>query len=314
MRRADVPPEASSPLMRTLASVAGDEGLRAGLLATTYAFGLRHGVDWDHIAAITDVSGSQPTARKSMRFASLYAAGHATVVFALGGLAILAGQRLPESVDAAMERVVGVTLVLLGVYVLCALVRHGRDFRMRSRWMLVFGAVAKGWHRARRRPPEVVEIEHDHEHGPAHGHQPAAPAPAPGGGGLAVTTRTHSHRHRHRAAMPEDPFGNYGNLTSFLVGAIHGVGAETPTQVVVFLTASQVGGAAAGMLLLAVFVLGLLTSNSIIAAACAFGYLNANRSFAVYATVAVVTAVFSLFVGLLFVFGSGGVLPAIFGG
>ena len=39
-----------------------------------------------------------------------------------------------------MEKFVGVTLVLLGVYVLVALGRQGRDFRMRSRWMLVIDA------------------------------------------------------------------------------------------------------------------------------------------------------------------------------
>ena len=35
-----------------------------------------------------------------------------------------------------MERIVGFTLILLGIYVLVGLVRHGREFRMRSRWML----------------------------------------------------------------------------------------------------------------------------------------------------------------------------------
>lgn len=62
------------------------------------------------------------------------------------------------------------------------------------------------------------------------------------------------------------------------------------------------------------FVLGLLTSNSGIALASAFGFLNAARSFRVYALVAVVTGVFSVAIGLLFVLGKGGVLPAIFGG
>ena len=37
-----------------------------------------------------------------------------------------------------MGRVVGITLIALGVYVFVSLIRHGREFRMRSRWMLVF--------------------------------------------------------------------------------------------------------------------------------------------------------------------------------
>ena len=55
-----------------------------GLLATAYGFGFRHGIDWDHIAALTDITGSQDDGRRSMLFATLYAVGHALVVFALG--------------------------------------------------------------------------------------------------------------------------------------------------------------------------------------------------------------------------------------
>jgi hypothetical protein len=44
------------------------------------------------------------------------------------------------------------------------------------------------------------------------------------------------------------------------------------------------------------------------------GFLQASRHFGLYATVAVVTAVFSLAIGVLFVLGQEGVLPAFFGG
>src|SRR5438067_3028910 len=115
---------------------ASTEGLRAGLVATAFGFGFRHGIDWDHIAALTDITGSQDTPRRSLHLATLYALGHALVVFVLGSAAIVLAEQLPSGVDAVMERVVGATLILLGVYVFGSLVRHGRDFRMRSRWML----------------------------------------------------------------------------------------------------------------------------------------------------------------------------------
>ena len=44
-----------------------------------------------------------------------------------------------------MGRIVGVTLIVLGVYVFESLIRHGREFRMRSRWMLVFAGVRSAW-------------------------------------------------------------------------------------------------------------------------------------------------------------------------
>src|SRR5438445_5370089 len=114
-----------------------------GLVVTAFGFGFRHGIDWDHIAALTDITGSQDTPRRSMGFATLYALGHALVVFLLGFAAIVLAENLPSGVDGVMERIVGVTLVALGVYVFVALVRHGRDFRMRSRWMLVFAGVRR---------------------------------------------------------------------------------------------------------------------------------------------------------------------------
>src|SRR3954470_17440044 len=82
-----------------------------GLVVTAFGFGFRHGIDWDHIAALTDITGSQDEGRKSMVLATMYALGHALVVFALGVAAIVAAERLPSSVDGVMERIVGTTLL-----------------------------------------------------------------------------------------------------------------------------------------------------------------------------------------------------------
>ena len=144
--------------------------LRLGLIITSLGFGFRHGIDWDHLAAISDITSSQESSRDSMRFATLYAVGHAAVVFVLGTAAILVSAEIPESLDAAMGRLVGVTLIVLAVYVFYSLARHGRDFRMRSRWMLLFAGVRRGYRRVRRGPVETVVIEHDH---------PALPGRAP---------------------------------------------------------------------------------------------------------------------------------------
>ncbi len=273
-----------------------------GLLVAAFWFGFRHGIDWDHIAAISDITSSQDERRTAILFATLYALGHAAVVLALGILAIVAGDFLPESVDVAMGRVVGVTLLVLGVYVVVSLVRHGRDFRLRSRWMLVFSGVRRASRWVRRRVGGVD-------------------------GGPAATTRElempggwhHGHHgrpghHHHTEPDPDEPFMNYGVATSLGVGAIHGIGAETPSQVIIFLTAAGAGGRGAGVAVLAAFIVGLLASNSLIAVGSAYGFLRAQRNFAVYATVAVITAIFSLVLGTLFVLGLENVLPALFAG
>ncbi len=67
-----------------------------------------------------------------------------------------------------MEKIVGATLVALGVYVVVSLVRNGRNFRMRSRWMFIFAGVRRlrAWARSAD-PSESTEAvcsrAHDHE-------------------------------------------------------------------------------------------------------------------------------------------------------
>jgi cytochrome c biogenesis protein CcdA len=287
-----------------------------GVILSAFFFGFRHGIDWDHIAAITDIAGSQDDRRSAMLFGTLYALGHALVVFLIGSAAILLGDRLPESVDNAMERIVGVTLIVLGVFVFVSLAKHGREFRLRSRWMLIFSGIRNVYRRV------SGSREDAHDRGPVHMHGTEA-----GTGTVAVAVTDdipvsdwhHGHHgrpghHHHKHPEPDDAFMSYGRGTAFVVGMIHGVGAETPTQIVIFLAAAGAGGKAIGVAVLAAFIVGLLASNSLITFGSAAGFLKASENWKIYVSIAVVTAVFSLVIGTLFLFGKGAVLPAIFGG
>lgn len=86
-----------------------------GLFLTALGLGLRHGIDWDHIAAIADLTGTT----------------------------------IPESFDAWMGRAVGVTLVALGGWIIIELARKGRAFRLRSRWMLIIEGTFAGFRKVR---------------------------------------------------------------------------------------------------------------------------------------------------------------------
>ena len=274
-------------------------GFSFGLLVSGFWLGARHGIDWDHIAAIADITGSQEERRSALWLGTLYVLGHAAVVFVLGLIAIAFGDLLPEGVDAAMGRVVGATLLILGVYVIVSLVRHGRDFRLRSRWMLLFSGIRRGsrWVRSR------VQREETHEE------------PERGGGDPALLHHGHHGRpghHHHGAPEPDDTFSNYGTGTALGVGMIHGVGAETPTQVLIFIAAAGAGGTGIAIAVLLAFIVGLVLSNSLITVGSAAGFLSASRNFAVYAAVGVLTAIFSLVLGTLFVIGQESVLPDFF--
>lgn len=129
--------------------MAGEIGLV--LVGTGIGLGLRHGIDWDHIAAISDVTSSQQNRFRSVVMGTLYAAGHAGVVIVLGLLAIWAGSTLPDSFDPFMDALVGVTLVLLGVWILWSLVKNRGRLVLRSRWMLLADSARNGYRRLRPR-------------------------------------------------------------------------------------------------------------------------------------------------------------------
>lgn len=276
-------------------------GFSFGLLVSGFWFGVRHGIDWDHIAAIADITGSQEERRGALWLGTVYVLGHAAVVFVLGLIAIAFGDLLPAGIDAAMGRVVGVTLVALGVYVFVSLIRHGRDFRLRSRWMLLFSGIRRGSRWVRSRLSNGVGEE----------------ARDAGSGDPSLLHHGHHGRpghHHHGTPEPDDTFRNYGTGTALGVGMIHGVGAETPTQVLIFIAAAGAGGTAVGVAVLLAFIVGLVLSNSVITIGSAVGFLSASRNFAVYAAVGVLTAVFSLILGVLFLFGKESLLPSFFAG
>ena len=266
------------------------------LLGTGLLLGLRHGIDWDHIAAITDIAStttavevaeSAPAAGtaparlgptsptfgqlelRAIGLSFLYAVGHAAVVFLLGLLALAFATILPEWIDPFMERVGGVTLLILGVWVFYSLAQYLRghgEFRLRSRWMLVFAGIRHGWHRLQ----HAVVGQHHHE---------------------------------------ELRVDQYGPKTAFGVGMIHGVGAETGSQALLI---AAVGGASSqglGIAMLLAFTVGLVLSNTVVAVLASTGFISSSRARPLSLAVGLLTGVFSIVIGAFFALGLGTELP-----
>ena len=303
-----------------------------GLLLTALLLGVRHGIDWDHIAAITDITST--TAAAGMGDAahagqhldmSGHAHGHggdpemrahdagpggATLAPALADAAdrrpdalpvrtratrsvsgrstrsamgwsssssvwppSRSGRILPDWLDPIMGRVVGFTLVVLGVWVMYSIYRYaraGERFRLRSRWMLVFDAIRYGWRR--------------------------------------FQARLHGHEHVEPLEM-----SSYGAKTSFGVGMIHGIGAETGTQVLLIAAVGGASGAGLGMPMLFAFVVGLLLSNLVIVLISSASFVSSQARERLYVSIGAVAGLFSLFVGTIFLFGLSGSLPDLGG-
>jgi high-affinity nickel permease len=295
------------------------------LLITALVLGLRHGIDWDHLAAITDITSTTGAAqaaehehatehehlaahdhehggadetsaheqtehephdppsplepatprrliqleRQPVILGTLYALGHGLMVAILGGIALTFGALLPDWVDPIMGRVVGLTLVLLGIWVFVSLynyARHGAEFRLRSRWMIVFDTIRFGWRR--------------------------------------VQAWLHGHEHVEPLEM-----SSYGPRTAFGVGMIHGIGAETGTQV---LFIGAIGGADAiglGIPMMLAFIVGLLITNTLIVVISASGFLASQARRRIYIVIGAIAGVFSLVIGAAFLIGREDLLP-----
>ncbi len=119
------------------------------LLGTGLGLGLRHGVDWDHIAAISDVASSQKSRARGYWLGTLYALGHALVVVVLGLIAIWFGTLLPDWIDGYMEILVGLTLLGLGVWLIFSMYLNKGRLTLKSRWMLLFDLSQAGWRKLR---------------------------------------------------------------------------------------------------------------------------------------------------------------------
>src|SRR5271157_106423 len=87
-------------------------------LLSAAILGFRHGFDYDHIAAISDITSVQTSRWRGMRLGLLYALGHAAMVAVLGSAVIVFQLSLPHGIDRIAERLVGLTLLILGVNVL----------------------------------------------------------------------------------------------------------------------------------------------------------------------------------------------------
>lgn len=201
----------------------------------------------------------------------LYVLGHAATVAVLGAAVIFFQRSLPAKIDNWAERAVGLTLVLLGIYVLGTMLREKSSYAPKSRASILIGAFRWLAWKAR-----VVF---------------GAPA----------------------AAKPQARSGNYSGRSVFLIGVIHGLGAETPTQLMIFLLAANLGGIGRGFLGLGMFLAGLVTMNMLMTASAVglFGATSVKPR--LMRLVLGLTAAYSVVVGTIFLFGSSALLPPLGG-
>lgn len=256
------------------------------LFGLALGLGFRHGYDIDHVVALSDIAATRKGFRRAMVLSALYAGGHALIVAVFGITVVFLGASLPPIMNTIATFAVGATLIGMGVYVLVGVIRHGSDVKLQSRGGLILKLI-------KRRKPRYVEIVHEHEHGPGHGHGHVEHDLQTSGDEHVARVATkvkHKHVHAHIAPLPDDPMPAFG------IGIAHGIGAETPTQIALFVAAAG-SGKLVGSALVVVFLAGLFVANMIVATFANFSVASISRWKAFVVVSSVVIGASSIFVG-----------------
>jgi len=234
----------------------------AAAIAAAAVLGFRHGVDYDHVAAITDLAGAARRPAHAVGLAILYGLGHSTIVTILGAVSVWFGMVLPKGSDQILEGAVGCTLIVLGAYVLTAIFRTPSGARPATRLELI--RRAGRWFRS------LFSSD-------------------------------------QRSADPAWSDAPPSARVAFSVGVVHGIGAETPTQLGLFVLAAGVGGWGGGLLCVITFAVGLLAMNTLMAVASAGMFRLSNFREPIYRGVMILTGTYSIAVGTLFILGGVGI-------
>jgi len=251
--------------------ILGDWKLDAAL-GSCLLLGLRHGFDYDHLAAISDITAVQRSWLSGLRLGMTYALGHALTVGMLGVAVLELHVGLPQGLDRWTERLIGLTLIVLGVGVLAGILRqngHGHAHgRIESRLAIAINGVL--W--------------------------------------LAWQIRRLWDR---EAPKPERFQWLYTGKSVFVIGMLHGVGAETPSQLALFFLTANLGGTSRGMLGLAAFAIGLVAMNALMTASMGGAFRASGRHPRFYYAIAWAGAAYSCVIGAIFLFGMSDRLPPL---
>lgn len=243
------------------------------LCVTSIGLGLRHGLDIDHVAAIADMVGGrfapgvQHSSRlRSCQLALTYSAGHGLVVIVLGVSALVFKTMLPAWINPLMEKLVGITLVALGLWVLYLATSRKTTCQssvIRSRGMMLLVALlrCKHW----------------------------------------VSMRIFRHAPELHSNFEYD-FCDWKCAAS--IGVLHGIGAETGTQILLLSSVGALNDSTTGFVLMGGFLIGMFACQLILALVATESYLRVQSSSKWLEMINVIVAIASIVTGIIFIAGA----------
>ena len=314
------------PVASLIAAVATPTAANVGVLVTGLLLGIRHGIDWDHIAAITDITSTTAAAgtaeaahAEQHREISGQHHGHggqtelrahdagpgaATLAPATAGVGAIGRWKLSEQGEAIRLGTLyavghGFVVIVLGIAAILfgALLPNWLDpimgrivgFTLAILGVWVLYSVyryALAGDAFRLRSRWMLLFDGIRM------------------GWRRLQARLHGHEHVEPLEM-----SSYGTRTALGVGMIHGVGAETGSQAILIAAVGGASGAGLGVPMLFAFVVGLLISNFVIVVFSSVGFVTSQTRERIYVGIGAVAGVFSLAIGLVFITGQDAILP-----
>ena len=208
-------------------------------LGSCLLLGLKHGFDYDHLAAISDITAVQRNWKSGLRLGMTYALGHAFMVAALGVMVLELHLGLPAgpgSLDGAADRA---------------------------------DADRAGIGRGGRHPAQGCAWTSPHARGEPAGHRDQRVAV----GGVADPAALGSAG-AQAGAVPVDVYRQVGLPHR---GFARDRGARHPASLGLFFLTANLGGTSRGLLGLTAFALGLVAMNGLMTATLG-GAFNSRRA------------------------------------
>jgi len=208
--------------------------------------GFRHGMDSDHIAALSDIIGIEIEKKRQILHGLLYAVGHASIVLCFGFAAALLGMNISGSTAAFLEFLVGFTLLLLGGMILLSIIKDRGSYVYRSRISIIIEFFRKKF---------------------------------PSKEGAKI----------HAASL--------NNMGAFFIGVLHGIGAETPTQLTLFASSMGLKDIYLILFQILMFTVGLFVATLLIIFSVSWLFQKASKRKKVYVVLGIITGLYSVVLG-----------------
>lgn len=138
-----------------------DGAVGLSMLTLGFAIGLVHALDADHVAAVATMMGRGDNRRQIVARGLAWGVGHTISLFVICSVVLLLGLTISATVEAALELVVGLLILLLGLRVLWKLRRDRVHIHVHEH----DGSRHIHAHSHATETGDHARSEHDHRHG-----------------------------------------------------------------------------------------------------------------------------------------------------